>query len=52
MFEKKILIITNTFYPDRNSASKLLEELSKNLIKNKINVLVVCARSDKKIKVF
>lgn len=52
MFEKRILIITNTFYPDRNSASKLLEELSKNLIKNKINVLVVCARSDKKNKSF
>ena len=49
---KKIIIITNTFYPDRNSASKLLEELSKNLIKNKINVLVVCARSDKKNKAF
>lgn len=52
MFEKRIIIITNTFYPDRNSASKLLEELSKNLIKNKINVLVVCARSDKKNKAF
>ena len=47
---KKFLIVTNTFYPDRNSASKLLEELSKSLINKNIDVLIVCARSDKKIK--
>jgi len=46
--KKKFIIITNTFYPDRNSASKLLIELSKNLQKKKIEVLVICARSDKK----
>ena len=52
MFEKKIIIITNTFYPDRNSASKLLQELSKNLSRKKFDVLVICARSNKKNKKF
>ena len=33
ILEKKILIITNTFFPDRNSAAKLLEELSKESCK-------------------
>ena len=50
--KKKFIIITNTFYPDRNSASKLLEELSKKFIKKNIDVLVICARSDKKNKEF
>tara|TARA_Y100000591_G_C21825535_1_gene696425 strand:+ start:981 stop:2144 length:1164 start_codon:yes stop_codon:yes gene_type:complete len=52
VFEKKIIIITNTFYPDRNSASKLLQELSKNLSRKKFDVLVICARSNKKNKKF
>ena len=50
--KKKFIIITNTFYPDRNSASKLLEELSEKFIKKNIDVLVICARSDKKNKEF
>ena len=48
--KKKFIIITNTFYPDRNSASKLLDELSESLIKKNFDVLIVCARSEKKIK--
>ena len=50
--KKKIIIITNTFYPDRNSASKLLEELSESLINKNNDVLIVCARPDKKKKLF
>ena len=49
--KKKILIITNTFFPDRNSAAKLLEELSKSLVKKGIDILVVCARPNKNNKI-
>lgn len=50
--KKKFIIITNTFYPDRNSASKLLEELSETLINKNTDILIVCARADKKKELF
>ena len=50
--KKKIIIISNSFYPDRNSASKLLEELSESLITKNTDVLVVCARPNKTKKLF
>jgi len=45
--KKRYLILSNSFYPDRNSASQLLEDLSSELIKKKFEVVVVCARSIK-----
>ena len=44
--KKKYLIISNTFYPDRNSAAQLLENLASELLKKKYQVVVVCARDE------
>ena len=48
--KKKYLIISNTFYPDRNSAAKLLENLASELLKKKNRVIVVCAREENSYK--
>lgn len=48
--KNKYLIISNTFYPDRNSATQLLVNLASELSKKKKEVIVVCARDHNNYK--
>ncbi|WP_286949883.1 glycosyltransferase family 4 protein [Exiguobacterium sp. UBA4551] len=40
---KKILILSEFFYPDKSSTPKVLTELAEDLVKNGLNVEIICS---------